>query len=248
VQKAFIVLRMCLDDAAPPHNDLLAKNPAKLVKQPAIPHSEARHLSDAETDQLLAQVQGTRAEAIINFLANTGLRKGEALALKWADIDLEKGTVRVAGTLTRLGGQLIISEPKTANSRRTIPLIPVMASLLKAQRKAQLEDKLRAGSVWIDSGHVFTTETGAPMDPRNVLRAVEVASRRAGLEDVNVHTLRHTAATRMLAAGIPLHVVSRILGHANVRITGDTYGHRTDEGDLAAMNAAALSSGLSSNG
>jgi len=139
----------------------------------------------------------------------------------------------------------VVSEPKTAKSRRTVPITDNVAALLKAQRKAQAEDRLRAGTVWTESGYVFTTEHGLPLDPRNVLRAVEVAAAKAGLSDVNVHSLRHSAATAMLESGVHLKAVSDLLGHSDIRTTAEIYGHISDDVAKAAM--AALSSRLSSN-
>jgi integrase len=244
VQKVFIVLRLALDDAV--RDGLLAKNPAAALRQPALERSEARHLSDDELDKLLSALEGKRCERVVRFIAGTGLRKGEALALRWQDVDLDKGIVRVSGTLARLSGQLVVSEPKTAKSRRALPLTPVLVSLLKAQRTAQAADKLRAGSLWVDSGMVFTSETGAPLDPMNVLREVANAAVRAGLPSgVNVHSLRHTAATTMLESGVHLKAVSDFLGHADTRITGDIYGHTN--ASVMESAAAALSSKLSSN-
>ena len=121
-----------------------------------------------------------------------------------------------------VAGELVASESKTAKSRRTLPINDTETALLKAQHKSQSEcarcrrtrglhgrvrlcaavDKLRAGSVWTDSGYVFTTEHGLPMDPRNVLRAVTLAANKAGLAGVNIHTLKHSATTTMLESGI----------------------------------------------
>jgi integrase len=244
IQKCFIVLRMCLDDAV--RDNLLAKNPAAQLKQPALERTEARHLSTDELAALLSALQGKRCERVVRFIAGTGMRKGEALALRWSDVDFDKGIVRVSGTLTRLSGQLVVSEPKTAKSRRALPLTPALVALLKSQRTAQAADKLRAGSLWVDSGMVFTSETGAPLDPRNVLREVANAAVKAGLPSgVNVHSLRHTAATTLLESGIHLKAVSDFLGHADTRITGDIYGHTSASVMESAM--AALSSKLSSN-
>lgn len=161
--------------------------------------------------------------------------EGEALALRWSDVDLSKATLRVSGTLTRLGGRLVVSEPKTAKSRRILPLSPLVVSLLKAQKTSQAADRLKAANVWTETGHVFTTETGQPMDPRNVLRAVSIAAGKAGLAGVNVHSLRHSAATAMLEAGVHLRGVSDLLGHADIRITAETYGHLSDEVAKSAM-------------
>ena len=86
------------------------------------------------------------------------------------------------------------------------------------------------------AAQVFTTDTGSPVDPRNALRSVKAAARKAGLPDIGVHTLRHSAASAMLEAGVPLHTVSEILGHASVQVTGDIYGHVSTEGARSAMD------------
>lgn len=100
----------------------------------------------------------------------------------------------------------------------------------------QLEERVRAANIWTDTGHVFTTETGQPMDPRNVLRAMTTAATNAGLVGVNVHTLRHSAATHWLENGVHLRAVSDLLGHSSTRITGDVYAHTSDEAAARAMD------------
>ena len=95
---------------------------------------------------------------------------------------------------------------------------------------------MRAANVWTDTGHVFTTETGQPMDPRNVLRAITTAAKKAGVSGVHVHTLRHSAATHWLENGIHLRAVSDLLGHSSTRITGDVYAHTSDDAANLAMN------------
>ena len=92
-----------------------------------------------------------------------------------------------------------------------------------------------AGNQYIQKGFVFATKTGEPVDPRNLQRSVQIACRKAGLPSVSPHTLRHSAATTMLEAGIPIHVVSRQLGHSSINITVDVYGHVSDDGAKAAM-------------
>lgn len=129
----------------------------------------------------------------------------------------------------------MVSEPKTAKSRRRLPLPVPVAALLKAQRVSQAEDRLRAANVWAETDYAFTTEHGQPLDPRNVVRAVTLAATRAGLSRVNVHSLRHSAATAMLEAGVHLKGVSDLLGHADIRITAETYGHLRDEVAKSAM-------------
>lgn len=121
---------------------------------------------------------------------------------------------------------------------------PGVAAILNAEQEAQRVAKWRAGNVWSETGLVFTTELGTPMDPRNVLRAMSTASSRAGLSGVNVHTLRLSAATVMLEAGVRLKAVSELLGHSDIRITGDVYGHVRPEIARAAMDSLSSELGL----
>ena len=145
-------------------------------------------------------------------------------------------------TLGRIGNRLVISEPKTERSRRTVPLSPAVVALLRKHKVSQSEERLRAGDQWQDSGLVFTTEFGGPVDPRNLLRVLEVAASQAGVEKVGVHTLRHSAATAWLEAGVHIKAVADLLGHSSVAITGDIYGHASD--DTARSAVAGLSEAL----
>jgi integrase len=144
------------------------------------------------------------------------------LALRWDRVDLTIGALKVAATLGRIGDELVITEPKSPRSRRTVPLSPAVVSLLKAQRAAQAAERLHAGNQWTDSGLVFTTEFGGPVDPRNVLRTIEIAADKAGVEHVGVHTLRHSAAVAWLEAGVHIKAVADLLGHSSISITGET--------------------------
>jgi integrase len=128
-----------------------------------------------------------------------------------------------------------VTPPKTALSRRTLPLARAEVALLTELRATQLAERELAGPEWSDEDFVFTTETGRPMDPRNVLRALTTAASKAGLSGVNVHTLRHSAATAWIEAGVNIKAVSTLLGHADIRITADVYGHVSDAVARAAM-------------
>ncbi len=155
----------------------------------------------------------------------TGLRRGEALALHWSDVDLDGGALRVRWTLARTSRGLALGEPKTEKSRRAVPLPRSAVETLRAHRKRQAAEQLAAGSVWQGSGLAFTTEIGTPLEPRNVLRRFQVLARRVGLEGVHLHTLRHSAASFLLAAGTHTKVVQEHLGHSSYAITADTYSH-----------------------
>jgi integrase len=143
-----------------------------------------------------------------------------------------------------VGDELVITQPKSARSRRTVPLSPAIVALLKAQRAAQAADRLHAGNQRTDSGLVFTTELGGPVDPRNVLRTIELAARKAGVDEVGVHTLRHSAAVAWLEAGIHIKAVADLLGHSSISITGDIYGHASDATTRSAIDGLSGALGL----
>lgn len=234
IRTTYTVLRSALDGAV--RDGLLARNPAAVIRRPGVERTEARHLSPAEVRRLLSAAESSRYHSALVVIAATGIRRGECLALRWADVDFDAGILKVRGTLSRIGGKLTVTEPKTDRSRRVLPVSPVTAVLLTAQRKAQIAERLHAGSAWTDTGHVFTTESGQPVDPRNLYRVVQTAAARAGLKDVGVHSLRHSAATAMLEAGVNIKAVSDLLGHSSVSITGDIYGHTSDDSARAAIS------------
>ena len=242
IRSTYTVLRSILDGAK--RDALIAQNPAERVPRPTVAQHEARHLSPAEVRRLLTAAEPSRYHAALALIAATGLRRGEALGLAWDDLELDKPVLHVRQTLGRVGHELQLSTPKTENSRRDVVLTPSVVALLRRHRKAQIVERLRAGDQWHDSGLVFATETGSGVDGRNLLRVLQAAAKNANIEGVGLHTLRHSAATAMLNAGIPLHVVSRILGHSSVSITGDIYGHIADTSQREAMDSLSAALGL----
>jgi integrase len=242
IRQTYTVLRAGLDGAV--RDGLLARNPAAAVKRPGVERREARHLDTAGVGAVLAAAKDSRYHAALVLIASTGLRKGECLGLAWERVDLEAGTLKVAATLGRIGDRLVLSEPKTARSRRTVPLSPAAVALLRKHKAAQAAERLRAANQWQDSGLVFTTELGKPVDPRNLLRTIEVAAKAAGVEGVGVHTLRHSAAVAWLEAGVHIKAVADLLGHSSIAITGDVYGHTSDDTARAAVDGLSEVLGL----
>jgi integrase len=180
-----------------------------------------------EVRALLGAANGHRLEALVNLAVMVGLRRGELLGLRWEDVDLDAGTVSVRATLKRLPGTgLLLDRPKTERACRTVALPEVCAKALREHRRRQLEERLAAGSRWQDSGHVFTTPFGGPIDPDTLVkRDYHEITTAAGLGRLCFHALRHTAATLMLGEGVALEVISRTLGHAGYAITADVYAH-----------------------
>lgn len=234
VRQIYTVARAIADDAV--RDGLMARNPFATVRRPRVTASEARFLEPHQIGQLLEAARDSRYGLLFELLVHTGLRRGEALALTWDDVDLEDRLMRVRGTLARVDGKLTVFEPKSAKSRRTIPLsAPAAEVLLRAQGRTE-QDRERAAQLWVHSGHVFVTDIGEPCDPRNALRALTVAARRAGLDRVGLHTLRHSAASVMLSERVPLNVVSQILGHSGISITADVYGHIAPDVSRSALD------------
>lgn len=220
---------------------LVARNVAAAVKRPAPERQEARYLTPDEVKRLLEAAVDDRLLPLFVLLLGTGLRRGEALALRWSDTDLDAGLVRVRGTLSRVAEGLVRTEPKTDRSRRDVPLPDPVVAVLRQHRAGQAQERLHAGSAWVDSGLVFTTPRGTPLDPRNAFRAITEAAARAGLSGVGLHTLRHTAASALIASDVHMKVVQEILGHSSYAFTADIYAHvaPAQQRDAATRLAAA---------
>ena len=232
-------------------------NAATLSRPPKESRHEGRGLDPEQARTFMDGLTGHRLEAVFLTMLGTGLRRGEVLALRWSDIDFDAATLRVARQIRREsgkmnpetrrheGGTITFPDPKTEKSRRQVSLPEFVVTALKSHRGRQAGERLALGAAWQESGLVFTTTIGTPLDPRNVSRQFSDAARRVGLGDWHVHELRHSAASLMIAQGIPIEVVSSVLGHANIRMTVDTYGH---VGPAAGKPAAAAMDDLFGSG
>ena len=195
IRQTYTVLRAGLDGAV--RDGLLAKNPAAAVKRPGVARKEAKHASAVDVTKLLLCADGLRYRNSLALIAATGIRRGEAMALHWPDV-VDSGLLAIRGTLGRVGGKLVITEPKTDRSRRIVPIAASLVAMLRSHRAHQDAERLIAGDQWQDHGLVFATEFGTPVDPRNILRTVQIAAKKAGMSDIGVHTLRHSAAVAWL--------------------------------------------------
>ena len=236
------VLRRALGQAE--RFDMVRRNAAA---QTEAPRGEKHRIDDALTQDearaLLTAAKGDPLDGIVTVALSLGLRKGEVLALRWRNVDLEAKTLSVTATLQyRSGHGLVETAPKTTRSARTLPLPQTCVVALREQRRTQAAAQLAAGPMWCGDGHIFTTPLGSPIDPSNLLRRFQTLCVAAGIGPRRFHALRHSAATLMLAQGVPLAVISNVLGHASYAITADVYARVGDElkGEAAAAMDRAL--------
>jgi integrase len=203
-RQALTVLAMTLDAAM--RQELVRRNVARLVDRPRVERREAASYSSDQVALLLDRARGERLEPLLSLLAYTGMRKGEALGLCWTDVvlDGDRPHLRVTGTLSRQGGALRKSEPKTDAGRRAVPLVPAAVDALRRQRSRQVVERMAAGTAWAESDYVFTTETGTPIDPRNALRwFYSVRDRAAVARMLSDQRCRHHASEVRPASTCP---------------------------------------------
>ncbi len=204
---------------------LVARNVATLVDAPRVEHKALRPFTPDEAQKFLEAVKGDRLEALYSVALSLGLRQGEALGLRWDDVDLENGTLTVRYALQRVNSKLELVEPKTKKSRRTIALPSVAVNALTKHKLTQDSERQWAGDRWQETGHVFTSTIGTPLDDCNVTHQFHRILKTAGLPRLRFHDLRHTCATLLIAQGVHPRYVMDILGHSQIALTMNTYGH-----------------------
>ncbi len=162
------------------------------------------------------------------LLALTGMRRGEALGLRWSDIDFDAFQIAIVQTVTAIEGKVVMGRPKTAGSRRTVYVHDATIKALRQQRQLQAEERLAAGPAWApDNDLVFRSRTGEPVNPDRFSRHFDKIVAEADVPRIRLHDLRHTNATLSLKAGVHPKIVSERLGHASIAITLDLYSHVT---------------------
>lgn len=189
---------------------------------------EAKALSSEQARALLQAARGARNEALYVVALHTGLRQGELLGLKWADVDLDAGKLSVRRALKVTETGLGFGPPKNKASRRSVPLNKTAVAALKAHRLRQNEERLRLGDLWQDHDLVFPNRAGGPTDHNNLYhREYKVLLKKAGLQDqgFTFHALRHSFATALFMRGEHPKVVQSLLGHSSITQTMDTYSH-----------------------
>jgi len=206
----------------------LARNPADAADPPKAAAASRPESITWTADQLRSFLEGTRGSrywAAYLLLATTGLRRGEALGLRWADLDLDGARASIRQTIIAVKHTAMLGTPKTAKGRRTVTLDSGTAAALREHRKRQAAERLLMGAGWTETDLVFCHVDGTMLHPERFTRGFSDAVRRLELPPIRLHDLRHGWATLALQAGIHPKVVQERLGHANIGITLDTYSH-----------------------
>ena len=202
---------------------LIARNPADGCALPKAEHKEMKTLTADQLSTFFREARDSGVYELYYLDLATGLRRGELLGLKWTDIDLDRGVLKIQRAISRQNGKVVEAPLKTKNAYRTLPLSADAIDVLKAQKN-------KVGS----SEWVFPSPTGGPMSPDSVLHMLQRVLKRAGLPRIRFHDLRHTFATMALQNGVDVKTVSSMLGHYSAGFTLDTYAHVTTDAQLKA--------------
>ncbi|MEV0400608.1 tyrosine-type recombinase/integrase [Actinoallomurus sp. NPDC050550] len=219
--------------------ELIAVNVARLTTLPAPPSKNVKPWTADEARAFLSAARNEPLYPAFVLLLVYGLRRGEVLGLGWDDVDLDDDVIRVLWQLQRVDGKLTRTEVKTEAGKRDLPLLPIIRDGFIELAERQLFARRRAGADWQETGLVFTTKTWRPVEPRNLARAFERNTAKAGLRRIRLHDLRHTTASLLKRLGVPPSDAKEILGHARIAVTleiythGDNASHREGLGKVA---------------
>jgi integrase len=220
---------------------IVAVNPLTNIPRPQARRSIPRHWSPEQAREFLSLMEGDRTYPVWAFLMCAGLRIGELVALRWRNVDLAEGVVRVVEFSTYLGHEVVESAGKSRDAIRRVDIDEGLAEVLRAQRARQERERLARGS-YEESDYVFTKPGGGPYHPQWLSRTLGRYSEELGLPRLTAHGLRHTCATLMLANGVPPKVAAERLGHSDPSLFMNLYSHVTPsmQRDAAERIGAAL--------
>ena len=222
--------------SAAKRQQLIGYNPAEDAERPRrrAEKIDSEHVWKVEElRRFLAGTREDRLGVLWLFMGTTGLRRAEAMGLRWRDVDIEAGTLQVRETRVSVAYEVHEGGPKTQAGRRPMPLFPETVAALKAWKAQQAAERLQWGPAWTDTGHVFTRESGEPWHPATVSKRFTKAVEGADVPRIRLHDLRHGFATYHLAAGTQVKHLQKLMGHARIGVTMDVYVHPEYE-DLAA--------------
>lgn len=202
--------------------NVVGRNVARIVQGPKAGRRTSDALTAPEAQAVLAEADGDRLEALAVVALRLGLRRGEALGLRWDDINFDKA-------------ELTVSRSKTGAGERTVPMVAGVDAALRGRRRRQLEERVAAGPLWTDTGYVFTREDGRQLDPRVALNWWHRITENAGVGRRRFHSSRHTCAVLLLDQGVSLETVSAVLGHSDLALTANIYARTTQDAKRRAL-------------
>lgn len=220
------ITKAMLSDAAA--KGLIVRNPAETATPPKTQAHANHDMTTWNPYQVSVFLEGTREHRygpLLTILALGGVRRGEALGIRWSDIDFDANRISITSTVGRVGGRIVEGATKTGAGRRPIAIDPVVVAALREQESRQDHQKGQLLTGYNDQGLVFAGVTGEYLNPEHVSRVFKTEAERLHLPEIRLHDLRHTWATLALQAGIHPRVVQERLGHANVTITLQLYSH-----------------------
>ena len=231
VNKVIATIGQVLADAQ--HQGLVSRDVAEHVDRMASSHQEVDTYSEAEVDLLLAALAKDRLGHAWE-LALSGLRRGEIAGLRWSDIDLDCRTLTIANNRVSAGGKTVENDPKSAASRRTLPLPDRLVFVLRSASARQARERLALGA---DGGaweYIVSNEVGEPYSPAVLSRYWRDTVKAAGVRHIKLHAARHTCATLMHLSGVPVAVIAAWIGHKDASLTMRLYTHSQNEALKAA--------------
>ena len=244
VRLVSIVLTQGLERAV--KDRLLPLNPAKGIERPKGKKRVVTPYTSGELKLLLEKLESHRLFAFFRLLAYTGGRRGEILALRWSDLNQEKATLSISKNRTRLGKTVIEQEStKGGVGKREVQLDFETLRLTKDHRRRQIEERMKAGSLWQEANYIFTQENGLPLDPSTPYHLFKRTAKKLGLRPESLHSIRHLHATELLNSGAGVHLVKDRLGHSDISTTLRIYAHIRPEQkqEVADLFAKAIENG-----
>lgn len=216
---------------------MIDENPAKYTTIAKVPESERGAITVEEAKRLFNQVKDDRFEALYIIAATYGLRRGECLGLRWEDIDTGANVIRVRQQVVVVNNAPLVTPLKTKGSKRDLPLLGDIAAALDRRRDRQAVERLIAADQWREHDLIFSSTVGTPYQPANLHKRWHAHLKRAGLDPVPFHSLRHTAASFLVALNVHPRIAMEMLGHTNIQTTMQIYSHAQSDDMRRAMES-----------
>jgi integrase len=216
--------------------ELVGRNVADSVSPPTVGRGEVEALSVEEAQKLFQVADTGRWGPFMRLAIGTGARRGELLALRWSDVDLEKGTLRIRASLSETRAGVVEKSTKT-DRVRLVALASTAVEALRRQRVLQAQDRLSIGAAYVDSGHVFQNHVGGTIRPNRASEVFRELAERAGTSTKRLHALRHTSVSWLIAAGVDVRTVAALAGHSSPTVTLSVYSHLVAGAQAKAVTA-----------